>query len=381
MANILRTLNGWFWWENIWLPENCSWSNFEDRNGYVYPKPQQLYVTIPYAFGMLIIRFFVERCIAAPFASVLGIKNAKRVKPQTNPTLETFFKEDTRKPSPSEIRKLSKKCNWSVHMVEKWFKRRRNLEIPTVQKKFQEACWRFVFYFSSTVAGFIFLYDKPWFSDIWEVWNNYPFHPLQPSQYWYYVAEMSFYWSLILTIGIDTKRKDFKAHVVHHFAALGLMFCSWSANYVRVGTLVMIVHDTADIWLEAAKMFNYAHWENTCSTLFIIFSIIFVITRLILFPFWILRATMWYPIYYSQTIVIAYFFFNGMLLVLQFLHLYWGYLIFRILRKFIFIKNVKDERSDEEEEVDSSDAEEECKKNGIKDGCESTDPLLNNNNH
>lgn len=30
---------------------------------------------------------------------------------------------------------------------------------------------------------------------------------LLPSQYWYYMAEISFYWSLLFTLGIDTKRK------------------------------------------------------------------------------------------------------------------------------------------------------------------------------
>uniref|UniRef100_A0A8C5SBW8 TLC domain-containing protein n=1 Tax=Laticauda laticaudata TaxID=8630 RepID=A0A8C5SBW8_LATLA len=200
-----------------------------------------------------------------------------------------------------------------------------------------------------------------------------------PSQYWYYMLQMSFYWSLLFTLGTDTKRKDFMAHVVHHFAALGLMFCSYSANYLRLGTLVMIVHDSADIWLEAAKLFNYAHWDNTCSVLFVIFAVVFFITRLILFPCWILRASIYYPVFYTQTLVIAYFVYNGQLLILQGLHLYWAYLVFKILKKFIFVKNVKDERSDDEEEDSLSDTEEECMKNGMKNGL--NDPLLNNNNH
>lgn len=28
-----------------------------------------------------------------------------------------------------------------------------------------------------------------------------------PSQYWYYMLQMSFYWSLLFTLGTDTKRK------------------------------------------------------------------------------------------------------------------------------------------------------------------------------
>lgn len=39
----------------------------------------------------------------------------------------------------SDIKGLAKKCNCTVHLVEKWFRRRRNLEIPTVLQKFKEA--------------------------------------------------------------------------------------------------------------------------------------------------------------------------------------------------------------------------------------------------
>ncbi|KAM4893073.1 ceramide synthase 3 [Sylvia borin] len=380
MAYILKTLNSWFWWENIWMPINCTWADFVDRDGLVFPKPHQLYATIPYALVLLIIRFFSERYIARPLAKALGIKNVRRVKPQPNPVLESYFRECSRHPSQSEIKGLAKKCNCTVHLVEKWFRRRRNLEIPTVLQKFQEAFWRFSFYLTSSIVGFIFLYDKPWFYDIWQTWVGYPFQTLLPSQYWYYMAEIGFYWSLIFTLGIDIKRKDFMAHVVHHLAAIGLMSGSWCGNYVRLGTLVIFVHDTADFWLEAAKMFNYARWEKTCNMLFIIFSIAFFITRMILFPFWILRATLYQPTYYSTTPVIAYFLFNGMLLTLQGLHIYWGYLIFRILKRFVFLKDLRDERSDEEEEDSLTDTEEESTKSN-KNSSGSSKHLLSSSHH
>uniref|UniRef100_A0A674IEC6 Ceramide synthase 3 n=1 Tax=Terrapene triunguis TaxID=2587831 RepID=A0A674IEC6_9SAUR len=234
----LTTKHYWFWWETLWIPANCTWADLEDHDGIVFPKPYQLYATIPYAFVMLMVRFLIERYIAIPLAKALGIKNVTRVKPQPNAVLENYFRKCTKHPSQSEIQGLAKKCNWTVRLVEKWFRRRRNLELPTMLRKFQEACWRFSFYLTSSIAGFIFLYD------------------------------------------------DFMAHVVHHLAAIVLMACSWCGNYVRIGTLVMIVHDTADFWLESAKMFNYARWENTCNVLFIIFSVVFFITRIILFPFW-----------------------------------------------------------------------------------------------
>lgn len=56
------------------------------------------------------------------------------------------------------------------------------------------------------------------------------------------------------------------------------------------------------------------------------------------FPNRILRASLYYPMFYTQTLVLAYFVYNGQLLILQGLHLYWAYLVFKILKKFIFVK-------------------------------------------
>ena len=36
----------------------------------------------------------------------------------------------------------------------------------------------------------------------------------------------------------------------HHIATLLLMTFSWSANFVRVGSLVLVIHDAVDYWLE-----------------------------------------------------------------------------------------------------------------------------------
>lgn len=38
--------------------------------------------------------------------------------------------------------------------------------------------------------------------------------------------------------------------IVHHIATITLMGMSWSANMVRVGTLVLCVHDAVDWILE-----------------------------------------------------------------------------------------------------------------------------------
>ncbi|XP_003475322.1 ceramide synthase 3 [Cavia porcellus] len=370
---MFQVFKEWFWLERFWLPTTIKWSDLEDHNGLIFVKPSHLYMTIPFAFLLLIIRYFFEKYIAIPVAKLLGIqKPVQKIIPNT--VLENFFKNSTR-PLQSDIYGLAKKCNLTERQVERWFRRRRNQERPCRLKKFQEACWRFAFYLILTVAGIAFLYDKPWTYDLWEVWNGYPRQPLLPSQYWYYMLEMSFYWSLTFSLGSDVKRKDFVANVVHHLAALSLMSFSWCANYIRSGTLVMIVHDVADIWLESAKMFSYAGWMKTCNGLFLIFTAVFFITRFVIFPFWLLHCTLIIPLYYLEPFF-SYVFLNLQLLILQALHFYWGYLILKMIKKNILQKNFKDVRSDneEEEEEEEDDEEEEeatkgkerdCLKNGL----------------
>ena len=44
--------------------------------------------------------------------------------------------------------------------------------------------------------------------------------------------------------------QDFTEMIIHHIATITLMGMSWSANMIRVGTLVLCVHDAVDYILE-----------------------------------------------------------------------------------------------------------------------------------
>ena len=44
--------------------------------------------------------------------------------------------------------------------------------------------------------------------------------------------------------------QDFWQMVVHHVCTITLFVMSWTANMVRIGTLVLCVHDAVDYFLE-----------------------------------------------------------------------------------------------------------------------------------
>lgn len=112
--------------------------------------------------------------------------------------------------------------------------------------------WRWLYYSFMFVYGLMCLWDKPWLWDIRHCWFHYPRHPVPQGVWWYYMVELSFYWSLAISQFFDVKRKDFWEMFIHHAITILLMSMSWTCNLTRVGTLVLVIHDCADILLEVS---------------------------------------------------------------------------------------------------------------------------------
>lgn len=80
--------------------------------------------------------------------------------------------------------------------------------------------------------------------------NGYPFQSISRDVWWYYMFSLAFYWALCVSQFFDVKRKDFWQMFIHHIATIVLMSFSWVCNLTRIGSLVLVTHDSADIFLE-----------------------------------------------------------------------------------------------------------------------------------
>lgn len=352
---VLQEWRTWFWDADFWLPENSTWQTLEEAKNLSWGQSGELFLCFPVAFALIILRFLFERFIAAPFARYLGVKDKPSVF-VPNTFCEKVYQTISKSPNAERVEGLSKQLGWTTREVKRWFKNRRQQSKPSLMKKATESSWRFVFYLATSIYGLVILFKEPWLWDLRHCFFGHGRHPLIDEIYYYYLIEIGFYLSLIISLFVDVKRKDFWQMVVHHIVTVMLTTFSYNAGFFRIGCVIILLHDLADIFLESAKVLNYAKWEAACNIGFIFFAVVFNATRLVYYPFWVLHAVYYAPDYCGPFKALPYFL--GLLLCLQVLHFYWSYKIAEMALQFMIKGTIEgDVRSDEESGPEEEKAE------------------------
>ncbi|KAL5714160.1 sphingosine N-acyltransferase [Ranunculus cassubicifolius] len=142
----------------------------------------------------------------------------------------------------------------------------------------------------------------------------------------------------------------------HHIVTIILISYSYITSFFRIGAVVLALHDGSDVFLEAAKVFKYSGKELQASVLFGCFAISWVILRLILFPFYVIKTTSYD---FIKILMVSddsnrtyYYVYNTMLQTLLIFHIYWWILIFSMIRRQLKNKGQvgEDIRSDSDED-------------------------------
>jgi len=354
-TDTLSSIAGLFWHERIWLPPNVTWNDLENMNvqNASYASSSYLWYPIPAAFILILIRSLFVKHVARPVGIAMNLRSAPHRKAPQNGVLEEVFSE-RKTLSEEQIHEKAIELNMTERQVERWLRQRKLQDRPTTLEKFSETGWRCFYYSLMFGYGMAVLWGKPWLWDIRYCWYHYPHHAVEGDVWWYYMIELTFYWSLTFSQFYDVKRKDFVEMFIHHITTILLMGLSWTCNLTRVGTLVLVIHDVADILLEAAKLCKYTNYQRTCDILFTSFAITWIVTRLGVYPTWILYST---TIEAPQIVEMfpAYYIFNALLAILLMLHVIWTYFILKIVYKAMYTgKTEKDTRSDSSDETLSS---------------------------
>lgn len=66
-----------------------------------------------------------------------------------------------------------------------------------------------------------------------------------------------------------------------------------SVRFARAGSVIMLLHDPSDIFLEGAKMCNYAGVEALAVAMFALLLVTWFGLRLVILPWWIISSIWW----------------------------------------------------------------------------------------
>eukprot|EP01121_Diplochlamys_sp_Union-15-3_P017499 TRINITY_DN6166_c0_g1_i1.p1 TRINITY_DN6166_c0_g1~~TRINITY_DN6166_c0_g1_i1.p1 ORF type:complete len:282 (+),score=23.58 TRINITY_DN6166_c0_g1_i1:50-895(+) len=222
--------------------------------------------------------------------------------------------------------------------------------------KFSEHALSFIYYTTTFTVSCFVCYQKIWFWNISKCWTEYPYRT-DGDVLWYFLFQETFYFASLIHLLTSGSASKNKVMITHHIVTLFLVGLSYLSGHTRVGMLVFMVHDCSDIFMEMARLANYAKANRIKNISFVVFGIVFFITRLIIYPFHIIKSVLFES---SPTAPLTpyggmklYYIFLGLLLSLQVMHLYWMFLICRMIIKF-FSDNMdvkKDIRSDEDEDL------------------------------
>ncbi|CAM9454841.1 unnamed protein product, partial [Chrysoparadoxa australica] len=194
---------------------------------------------------------------------------------------------------------------------------------------------------------------QPWLTDPKvHLYKDWPHEPSEgvPLHYW---LGMGLYWHFLVFQFVDTRRSDFWEMFLHHIITLVLLATSWTLAFSRQGTLIMVIHDVSDIFLELAKLFNYTKgtprffWASPLADgVFAVFALAFFITRLYFYPTFIVLNGITNASQYMDCVNSMWLYFV-LLNLLQALHVFWWVLIMKVIYSVVVLKDLKDVRSDD----------------------------------
>lgn len=224
-----------------------------------------------------------------------------------------------------------------------------------------------------------------WITNTATFFQGWPLdHRVSEAVQFYYVVQLGAYMHQLMYTEVN--RSDAIEMILHHCVTIMLIVGSYLTNFTRIGSFILLLHDVADVFLEIAKVLNYIstpkshQWMKNflVDPVFAVFAVTFFISRLVLFPYFVLRGifcsitsvgeavSMMLPesmgfllqCYDDQMNIfkcdfLGCYYYIGLLSTLQILHIFWFYLIARMVYRLAVAGNAgNDIRESDDEDME-----------------------------
>lgn len=166
--------------------------------------------------------------------------------------------------------------------------------------KFSQAAMEAAFYGSFTLLGYAIVPSQPWIwpsKDWWIDFSSGTHSLMRNDLRCYYLLYGARYFQGAVSVLLEPKRKDFVEMVIHHLVTVAVVAISYLYGWNRVGAVVMLLLDPADVPLHVAKMLKYVSQARSknraisqlcafaADRTFELFAVTFFVTRVAMFPY------------------------------------------------------------------------------------------------
>ncbi|KAG6001324.1 hypothetical protein E4U21_004492 [Claviceps maximensis] len=238
------------------------------------------------------------------------------------------------------------------------------------QARFMEQAYTAIYFFFLGPAGMYVMSRTPvWYFNTRGMYEGFPHRTHEAGFKFYYLFQAA-YWAqqaIVLVLGLEKARKDFKELVGHHIVSLTLIGLSYRFHFTYIGLAVYTTHDISDFFLATSKVLNYLD-HPFVGPYFFLFVCVWIYMR-----HFINLKILWSLFNEFRTIgpfkldwageqfkcPLSQFLATGLLGSLQALNLFWLFYIVRIAYRFIRDSTAEDDRSDDDEDDDGETAESE----------------------
>jgi hypothetical protein len=142
---------------------------------------------------------------------------------------------------------------------------------------------------------------------------------------------------MFIYIFFEIKREDFVAMLLHHIATAILIFCSYVRGDLRIGSVILFIHDITDITNSLVKMVNHIRWKKSAVVVFAIVLINWLYWRIFIFS-----KAIYLTAVNDDTSLISKQVCVPLLSLLLILHIYWYFMFMKIGYYLIFHSKVVD---------------------------------------
>eukprot|EP00929_Paragymnodinium_shiwhaense_P073827 TRINITY_DN3771_c0_g1_i2.p1 TRINITY_DN3771_c0_g1~~TRINITY_DN3771_c0_g1_i2.p1 ORF type:complete len:363 (+),score=90.91 TRINITY_DN3771_c0_g1_i2:103-1191(+) len=228
-------------------------------------------------------------------------------------------------------------------------------------KKFAQSVMEVANYGSFAILGALVVPSQPWVwpSENWWIGFDKGGHEVMRLDLrCYYLMYIARYACGCASVLLEAKRKDFVEMMVHHIVTIAVCMVSYIYGWNRVGVVVMVVFDPADVPLHVAKLCKYTgesvsrrfagKWQFVADRCFELFAVVFFLTRLVIFSYicWSahIESLRYFPHGVPEWTCII------LLYTLLLLQIFWFSLIIKVAIKLLRGQSAEDVRSDDEDD-------------------------------